>query len=75
MKNFDGWNEIKKRLDSKNRTGVKVGEVFWCKLGLNVGVEQNGNEEEFYVRRGQHSMPLSGSSLLKYIENKFRKKD
>lgn len=46
-----------------------------CRPSVKEAFLKSGNEEEFYVRRGQHSMPLSGSSLLKYIENKFRKKD
>ncbi len=47
LKDFDSWNLIKKRIDLENRVPIRVGEIFWCKLGLNIGVEQNGNEKEF----------------------------
>lgn len=47
-KDFDGWNKIKKKIDySSNKKTVKLGEVYWCKLGLNVGVEQNGRQDNF----------------------------
>ncbi len=46
-KPFDEWNEIKKQIDISNRAPVKLGEVYWCKLGLNIGVEQNGRENNF----------------------------
>ncbi len=48
-KDFDAWNAIKKRVESKVRTPVQAGEVFWCRLGLNIGVEQDGKEPD-YIR-------------------------
>ena len=47
MKDFDEWNEIKKRTEDSKRAPVKVGEIYWCKLGLNIGVEQDGKDAEF----------------------------
>ncbi len=48
MKDFDTWNEIKKKIDySLSRKTVKLGEIYWCKLGLNIGTEQNGREGNF----------------------------
>lgn len=44
-KDFDSWNQIKKRVNESNHTKVKLGEVFWCKLGLNIGVEQDGRND------------------------------
>jgi mRNA interferase MazF len=47
VKNFDGWNEVKKEVDQKIYNPIKIGEVCWCKFGLNVGREQNGDLIEF----------------------------
>jgi mRNA interferase MazF len=46
-KDFDGWNKVKKETHSSKRAPVKLGEVYWCKLGLNIGVEQDGKESSF----------------------------
>ena len=43
MKNFDGWNEVKKKIDQRISVPIKIGEICWCKFGLNIGREQNGN--------------------------------
>lgn len=46
-KNFDGWNEIKKNLDSSSKKLLfKEREIWWCNLGLNVGDEENGKGEK-----------------------------
>lgn len=47
MKNFDGWNKVKKIVDQKIYNPIKVGEICWCKFGLNIGREQNGDIFEF----------------------------
>lgn len=47
IKNFDGWNEVKKKVNNKNRALIKQGKVYWCNLGINVGVEQNGKDNNF----------------------------
>lgn len=50
MKNFDKWNEFKKRIDEDNNKPVnfpKEGEVWMSNVGINVGFEQNGNEDNF----------------------------
>jgi mRNA interferase MazF len=47
-KDFDEWNKVKKKVEYiPNRKTVKLGEIYWCKLGLNIGVEQNGREDTF----------------------------
>ena len=49
-KNFDRWNELKKKIeDKKNEPGKypKKGEVWMCSLGKNIGFEQNGSEDGF----------------------------
>lgn len=43
QKDFDRWNENKKRIHAE--TSGKLyhkREVWWCSLGLNVGFEQDG---------------------------------
>ncbi len=39
-KDFDGWIKIKKEIHFKGsiRT-IKEGEIWWCKIGENVGKE------------------------------------
>jgi mRNA interferase MazF len=47
-KDFDGWNDIKKKIDSRLSTPFyHEREVWWCALGLNVGSEQNGSSGEY----------------------------
>lgn len=43
QKDFDAWNENKKRLhvEGENKLYHKQ-EVWWCSLGVNVGFEQDG---------------------------------
>ena len=47
-KRFDEWNEEKKNLHDKGflRT-VNEGEIWWCAMGENVGVEINGKGVNF----------------------------
>ena len=42
-KDFDRWNEIKKRTDGEEPRLYTVREIWWCRLGVNVGSEQDGN--------------------------------
>lgn len=42
-KNFDRWNEIKKQTDGEEPRLYTVRETWWCRLGVNVGSEQDGN--------------------------------
>ena len=47
-KNFDRWNEYKKRLNEKPFLHyVNERDVFWCSLGHNVGHEEDGKNENF----------------------------
>lgn len=48
-KDFDGWNEVKKKTDSEERRLYTVREIWWCRFGVNVGTEQDGRGE-WYVR-------------------------
>ena len=49
-KDFDGWNEVKKithRNDAAPEPFPKEREVWWCSVGVNVGVETDGKHETF----------------------------
>ncbi len=42
-KDFDNWNELKKKLEDNEKTVFfKEREIWWVNLGLNVGNEQCG---------------------------------
>jgi hypothetical protein len=49
--------------------------VVECKKSNRESFLKNGKDENFYVRQGSLSQPLTGSSLLKYIEGNFRKRE
>jgi mRNA interferase MazF len=48
-KDFDGWNEIKKKTNAENPRLYTVREIWWCRFGVNVGTEQDGRGK-WYVR-------------------------
>lgn len=48
MDNYDKWNQIKKEVALSNTLlTFKVREVYWLKLGHNIGFETDGKGEEF----------------------------
>jgi mRNA-degrading endonuclease toxin of MazEF toxin-antitoxin module len=48
IKNFDGWNEVKKKLnETVSMKFFSEGEVWWCSTGVNIGVEMDGKGEKF----------------------------
>lgn len=50
IKEFDKWNEKKKQTESRvagKTFYVSVREVWWCSLGVNVGSEMDGKNENF----------------------------
>jgi len=47
MKNFDEWNKKKKQADKDVSRFYTVREIWWCRLGVNIGAEQDGNGEDF----------------------------
>ena len=47
-KDFEKWHIIKKNTDNRERRPkIKVGDIYWCRLGLNIGYEQDGKNEDF----------------------------
>lgn len=48
VKDFDGWNILKKRLDISNQEiYFYPQEVWWCYVGVNIGSEICGKGELF----------------------------
>ncbi len=47
QKEFDRWSEQKKITQSEKARFYSVREIWWCKLGVNIGSEQDGKGENF----------------------------
>lgn len=49
MKEFDKWNIIKKKIDInyKYTPIYKERQIRWCRLGINIGFEQDGKGQSF----------------------------
>jgi len=48
MQEYDKWNEVKKEIqDIEDKIFFKERDIFWARLGKNIGFEQNGKGEEF----------------------------
>ena len=48
MNNFDKWNELKKKIDKKEKIlKFKERDIWFLHMGKNIGYEQNGKGEEF----------------------------
>lgn len=47
QKDFDGWNERKKFVDSKESLFCHEREIWWCVLGVNIGFEENGTGHSY----------------------------
>lgn len=64
MKKFDEWNEAKKATESiERKVGIKPRELFWVKIGINIGSEEYGKGENFtrpviIIRRLTHDLFL-----------------
>jgi len=50
MKDFDKWNELKKKIETEKNNPEKFpkeGEVWMSNVGRNIGFEQNGSGDNF----------------------------
>jgi mRNA-degrading endonuclease toxin of MazEF toxin-antitoxin module len=48
LKDFDKWNEQKKKIDTKaNFLLIHEREIWWSSAGLNIGDEENGTNQDF----------------------------
>jgi mRNA interferase MazF len=47
-KDFQKWHELKAEIDSERELPLfREGEIWWCSLGANVGVEEDGKNDSF----------------------------
>ena len=46
-KDFDSWNQIKKKTEVEAPRLYTVRELWWCRFGVNVGTEQDGRGNWF----------------------------
>jgi len=49
-KDFNRWNEIKKTMHEnivKHESFPKEREIWWCSVGVNIGVETDGKHDTF----------------------------
>ncbi len=45
---YDEWNEVKKETNkNKRKLGIKTREIFWAKIGQNIGSEEYGKDKNF----------------------------
>ena len=47
QKDFDEWNKEKKRAHAEQPRLYTVREIWWCRLGINIGSEQDGSGDKF----------------------------
>ena len=49
LKQFDDWNSDKKQIDATEEYLPRYyeREIRWCRLGVNIGFEQDGTGEDF----------------------------
>ena len=48
MDKLNHWNEVKKRTQaSKRKLGIKPRDIFWAKIGQNIGSEEYGKNDNF----------------------------
>ncbi len=56
MKKFDEWNVAKKDINSGINVFYKIREIWWCRLGVNIGFEEDGkgknHERPVLILRG-----------------------
>jgi mRNA-degrading endonuclease toxin of MazEF toxin-antitoxin module len=63
-KDFDKWSEQKKKFENTTSGFLfSTGEIWWCSVGLNVGVESCGKGEK-YQRPVLVLKKLSRSSFI-----------
>lgn len=46
-KDFDNWNIEKKRTNIEKARLYTVREIWWCRVGINIGSEQDGSGKLF----------------------------
>ena len=45
---FDAWNRLKKEINDEGVVGdFSEREIWWCRIGHNIGFEENGKNRQF----------------------------
>ena len=48
FKDFEEWNKIKKEIELSDYIPYfDIGEIWWCALGVNIGVEVDGKGNDY----------------------------
>lgn len=50
MKDYRKWHELKTQIENSNNQTQKIfkeGEVWWCTIGLNIGFEEDGKNDNY----------------------------
>jgi mRNA interferase MazF len=48
IKRFDEWTEVKKKIEKEERIiSLRKGDIRWCSIGVNVGMEIDGKGAGF----------------------------
>lgn len=77
MKKFDEWNKVKKETENiAEEVYFKERDIFWTRIGENVGFEQNGKGNEFQrpilvVKKYTNDMFLGVSLSTTFREGSF----
>lgn len=81
-KEFDAWNSQKKNLgDSGKKAYAHPREVWWCALGVNVGAEVDGKNENFerpvlvmrvYNKETMLVLPITSKEKLDNFHHKIQ---
>jgi mRNA-degrading endonuclease toxin of MazEF toxin-antitoxin module len=78
IKDFDKWNAYQKTLDKQEFDGFcREREVWWCALGVNIGSEQDGKNDDFerpalIVKRINDELLLIVPFTSRLIKNRYR---
>jgi len=74
FKDFDKWNEVKKRVHQEERTvNIRAGEIRWVSFGINIGSEIDGKGLSF--TRPALILHVIGSHLALIIPMSTKVKD
>lgn len=74
MLEYDNWNSVKKKTAKANiKLGIRPRDIFWAKIGHNLGSEEHGKNQNFsrplIVVRKLTSDLFIGISLTSTVKN------
>jgi len=73
VKDFDSWNENKKQIEIRiNRPVPRLGEIWICDFGLNIGFEIDGKED--FKRPALIISVFTGGAIILPLTSKFKNK-